>query len=184
MKKYLLACAFTLLIASFTFGQVRPVDANVDSGKTPLPAPESINARYEGGLFGFSSKESGKLKFDDPNSRLVFYDGEGKESFSIPYDVIQTLYPQSKSVTSTTGNVISHIPLPGAGLAGFIKEKRRYMVIQFEDLVIDRTGLVNFKLESKELLDSAMASLAQRAKLDQRGESYFRPKTKPVADPN
>lgn len=162
------------MVAS-AFGQPRPVE-NARSAAKAKPAPESFPAKYEGGMFGFNDKETGTLKFDDANDRMVFLGKEQKESFSIPYASLLVIYPQSQSVTSTTGNVISHIPLPGAGLAGFIKEKRRYLIVQFEDPDIDVKGAVNFKLEDKELLDSVLQTLADKAKLTQRGEAYYRPK--------
>ena len=111
------------------------------------------------------------------NERLVFYGEDGKEKFSIPFSAMLVVYPQSKSVTSTTGNVVSHIPLPGAGLAGFIKEKRRYLIMQIEDPDADVKGVVNFKLESKDLLDSMLAAIAQKARLEQRGDAYYRPRS-------
>ncbi len=87
------------------------------------------------------------------------------------------IYTQSKSVTSTTGNVVRHIPLPGAGLAGLLKEKRRYLVLHFDDPDVEAAkGILNFKLENKVLLDSVLQSLAGKAKLTKRGDAYYRPR--------
>jgi hypothetical protein len=119
----------------------------------------------------------GTLKFDDTNSRLVFYGEDQKELFGIPYDAFTVIYPQSKAVTSTTGNVVKWIPLPGAGLAGFIKEKRRYLIIQFDDPDIDAKGTINFKVENKAMLDAVLLALADKAGLQQRGDAYYKPKT-------
>ena len=119
-------------------------------------APPSFEAKYEGGMFGYSSKEPGTLRFDDDNLRLVFYGSDKKEKFSINYDDLVVIYPQSKSVTSTTGTVVSHIPLPGAGLGSYIKEKRQYLVVRFKDPDADVEGLVNFKIDNNELLDSVI----------------------------
>ena len=128
-------------------------------------------------MFGFNKKEEGTLKFDDENERLVFYGEDQKEKFHIPYKSVLVIYPQSKSVTSTTGNVVRHIPLPGAGLAGLIKEKRRYLVLHFDDPDVEAAkGVLNFKLEDKVLLDSVIQSLAGKAKLTQRGDAYYRPR--------
>lgn len=138
----------------------------------------SFEAKYEGGLFGFADKESGTLKFDDQNERLVFFGKDQKELFGIPYESLLVVSPQSNSVTSTTGNVVSHIPLPGAGLASLIKEKRRYLVLQFNDPDADVRGVVNFKLENKELLDSVVDTLGKKAEMTQRGDSYYRPRPK------
>ncbi|MBP6003805.1 MAG: hypothetical protein KA746_10260 [Pyrinomonadaceae bacterium] len=183
MKTILLVALITLCFAALAFGQPRPVD-NSRSGEKAKPAPESFAAKYEGGMFGFNDKEAGTLKFDDANDRLIFFGKEQKEIFAIPYGSLLVIYPQSQSVTSTAGNVISQIPLPGASLAGFIKEKRRYLIIQYEDLDIDAKGAVNFKLEDKALLDSVLQTLAEKAQLSQRGEAYYRPKAVKKSDPN
>jgi hypothetical protein len=79
-------------------------------------------------------------------------------------------------VTSTTGTVVSHIPLPGAGLGSYIKEKRQYLVVQFKDPDADVEGLVNFKVDNKELLDSVIQTLGQKAQMQQRGDAYYRPR--------
>ncbi len=128
-------------------------------------------------MFGYNEKETGMLKFDDDNERLVFFGKDQKEKFHIPYKSVLVIYPQSKSVTSTAGNVVSHIPLPGAGLAGLIKEKRRYLVLHFDDPDVEAAkGILNFKLEDKQLLDSVLQALAAKARLTQRGEAYYRPR--------
>jgi hypothetical protein len=67
--------------------------------------------------------------------------------------------------------------LPGAGLAGFIKEKRLYLVIQIQDPDADVKGVVNFKLDNRELLDSVLVAIAQKAKLEQRGDAYYKPRS-------
>lgn len=167
-----LAVFFSLTIAA----QPRPVENTGKSTVRAAPAPESFEAKYEGGMFGYNAKITGSLKFDDANQRLVFRGKDQKEMFGIPYDALLVIYPNSQSVTTTTGNVISHIPLPGAGLAGLIKEKRRYLIVQFDDPDIDIKGAANFKLENKELLDSVIQTLGEKAKLTKRGDTYYRPK--------
>jgi hypothetical protein len=177
MKNLLLAAAVISVFSFVSIGQVRPME------KEPTPAaaipqtPSSVPVKYEGGMFGFGQKETGTLKFDDLNSRLVFYGENQKELFGIPYDSFTVIYPQSKAVTSTTGNVVKWLPLPGAGLAGFIKEKRRYLVVQFDDPDVDAKGTVNFKLDNKETLDSILLVLADKAGLQQRGDAYYKPRT-------
>lgn len=179
MKRIYFLIIALFLCAGAAFGQPRPVDASAKpaTGATAAkPAPASFEAKYEGGMFGYNSKEVGMLKFDDDNQRLVFFGKDQKEKFSIPYKSVQVIYPQSKSVTSTTGHVVRNIPLPGAFLGGLIKEKRRYLVMHFDDPDVEARGLVNFKLENKELLDSVIQSLAGKANLTQRGDAYYRPK--------
>ena len=43
-------------------------------------------------------------------------------------------------------------------------------------MYLDVKGLVNFKIADKELLDSVIQTLAEKAKLQQRGDAYYRPK--------
>ena len=177
MKTLILSIGIALFLGSASFAQPRPVEmakpANVPA------APPSFEAKYEGGMFGFSKKEVGTLKFDDENGRLVFFGQDQKEKFQIPYRSVNIIYPQSKSVTSTTGNVVKMVPLPGASLAGFLKEKRQYLIVHFDDPDIDAAeGVVGFKIDSKELLDSVLVGLAGKAKLTQRGEAYYRKRPK------
>lgn len=174
MKKILLTAAL-LALPALALSQPRPMDKSSTAAK-PAPAPVTFAAKYEGGMYGFSKKMNGTLKFDDANSRIVFYGEDKKELFGVPYSALLVIYPQSQSVTSTTGNVVRNIPLPGAALGGFIKEKRSYLVINFDDPDVDARGTVNFKLDSKEMLDSVLDTLASKAGLEQRGDAYYRPR--------
>ncbi len=153
--------------------QLRPAETTATRGSQQ--GPPIIAAKYEGGLFGYSEKITGSLRFDDDNERLVFLNKDKKEMFGIPYDAVLVAYPNSRSVTSTTGNVVRHIPLPGAGLAGLLREKRRYLVIQFDDPDVAARGVVNFKIGNKALLDAAIRTLGNKAGLTQRGDAYYRP---------
>jgi hypothetical protein len=169
---------FTALILGFSasFLAQRPVEEGVRQTPRKPVAPETFNARYEGGVFGFSRKEKGRLRFDEVNRRLVFLSSEGKERFSLAYDLMNAIYPQSRSVRSTTGSVIQHIPLPGAGFGGLIREKQRYLIIQFSDADADVRGVANFKLDSKDILESVIQTLGERAEMTARGDAYFRPR--------
>lgn len=174
MKKVFFVVIFVFSISALAFAQPRPIEKSANPNTKP--APPTFPAKYEGGLFGFTDKTEGTLKFDDENSRLVFLGKTQKEVFSIPFDSLIVIYPTSESVTSTTGNVVKNIPLPGAGLAGLLKEKRRFLVLQFDDPDADVQGLVNFKIESRELLDSVILSLGTKAKMTQRGDAFYRPR--------
>lgn len=174
MNKLVFAASLTILFSCAVFAQ--PRIATTGAPAAAKKAPDSFPAKYEGGMLGFDKKEAGTLKLDNANERLVFFGKEGKETFSIPYAALLAIYPQSQSVTSTTGNVVSHIPVPGAGLAGLIKEKRRYLIVQFDDPDVDVKGTANFLIGDKALLDSVLQTLAERAELTQRGDAYFRPK--------
>ena len=72
-----------------------------------------------------------------------------------------------------TGGVL----IVGAGLAGLLREKRRYLIMHFDDPDVEAAkGVLSFKLDNKELLDSVVQTLGQKAKLTQRGDAYYRPK--------
>ncbi len=177
MRKVFVGLFLGILLCVAAFAQVRPVGD--DEAKTPrAAAPASFEAKYEGGMFGYGEREKGNLKFDDANERLVFFGKDGKEKFSVPYGAMLIVSPSSQSVTSTTGNVVRNIPLPGASLGSLIKEKRRYLVIQFEDPDVNVRGTVNFRVEDKETLDSVIPAIGEKAKLTQRGDAYYRPRSK------
>ena len=177
MKSILFAALLALCFSLVATAQPRPVERRGKADLKTAPAPETFDAKYEGGMIGYSGKTDGSLKFDDVNQRLIFRGKDQKEMFGIPYDALLALYPQSQSVTSTTGKVVSAIPIAGAGLAGYLKEKRRYMIVQFDDPDVNVKGTANFRIENQALLDSAIQTLADKAKLTQRGDAFYRPKS-------
>lgn len=179
MKKILLSIVLGLFAgASFAAAQPRIVEKKPDVKPEPAAlAQVSYKARYEGGMFGFSEKETGTMKFDGNNYRLIFFGKDGKELFGIPYTAIQVIYPQSKSVQSTGGKVMERVPLPGAGIAGvFMKNKTRYMILNFDDQDVDARGTINFKFDDQETLNSAIQTLGVKAEMQQRGDAYYRKK--------
>ena len=178
MKQILFSIGIALLFVGLAFAQPRPLETG-KSGKQAdvAPAPESFEAKYEGGMFGFSEKQLGTVKFDDENERLVFYGKDQQEKFQIPYRSVLVIYPQSKAVTSAAGNVVGVVA--GSALGDLMKEKRQYLIVHYDDPDIESAkGIVNFRLSNKELLDSVIIGLADKAKLVQRGEAYYRPKKK------
>ncbi len=179
--KTLILIAITALCAVGAAAQPKPVEAQKAPSAPVKPAPASFVAKYEGGMFGYGKKEEGTLKFDDDNDRLIFLGKDQKERFAIPYGSMNVVFPQSQSVQSTTGKVVSVIPYAGL-LGGFIKEKRQYLIINFDDPDVEAKGMVNFKLADRELLDSVIAKLASEAELKQRGEAYYRPKAVKIED--
>jgi hypothetical protein len=143
----------------------------------PKPAPATFAAKYSGGLFGFNKKMDGTLNFDDVNKRIVFRNKENKEVFALPYKSFLVVYPNSKSVTPTAARVVGAVPILGAGLANFIKTKNRYLVVQFDDPDSDVQGTASFKLSDKELVQSVIYALGEKADLKQRGDSFYRPRS-------
>ena len=174
---FLSLALFTFSIAAFA--QPRPVEKKTEK-KTEqktvarTPAPSSFAAKYEGGMFGFEDKQEGTLKFDDANERFVFFGKDQKEKFSIPYEAMVLVYTGTKSVRSGAGTAVSVIPLPGAGLAGLFREKRRYLVISFSDPNVEARGVANFKLENTQVREAVVHALGEKAKLTRRGDGYYR----------
>lgn len=175
MKKVLFFLAMSLsACASIVSAQPRPVEKTPEQ-KVVKPAPASFAAKYEGGMYGYGKKEVGTLRFDDDNLRLVFFGKDQKEKFAIPYNAMLIVTPQSQSVQSTGGKVVEYIPYVGL-LGGFIKEKRRFLVIHFDDPDVEARGTVNFRIDDQPLLDSVIAAIGSKAELKARGDGYIRPK--------
>jgi hypothetical protein len=158
----------------------RPVDRNtptiaIDASKArPAPAPPSMKAKYEGGIFGYNKTMDGTLSFDDTNQRLLFRDGP-KELF-IPYSALNAVFADTQKRRPAAATVAQNVPYFGWPL-GFIKTKVRYLTVQFEDQDTNVSGVASFRLENKDLLDSTVFTLAEKAGLEQRGEIFVRKKS-------
>lgn len=175
----LAALALCLSLAGQAQAQrARTVSEPAKASPTPAPppAPPTITAKYEGGITGFMKKQTGTLNFNDEERRLVFRDKQGREYLSIPYKSIAGIWGDTKAQRTTAGSVVGAIPLPyGVNMLGLLmREKRRYLVLQFQDPDTQAQGVTSFKLPSKELLASAIYTLGQKADLTQRGEAYIR----------
>ncbi|HEY1404632.1 MAG TPA: hypothetical protein VGB05_10930, partial [Pyrinomonadaceae bacterium] len=145
------------------------------TGVATAPAPQSVKAKYEGGLFGYNKKQTGTLNFDDESSRLVFRDKDQKEYISIPYKSIAAAYADTKSRRPTAATVIgsaSIYTLP----ALLFKKKYRYLTMQFNDPDTQVQGVTSFKVDNKEMLASILEAVARKAELTPRGEAYVRPR--------
>lgn len=178
--KHISLLIFLLGIAVSSGAQVRPSDSNSPSTVTSADRKmlEDIKAEYRGGLFGFSKKEKGTIKFDDLNMRLQFYGENGKELFSIPYDSIQVVYPSQTKVQSGTGRAIGAIPFPGAGLGGsLLKKKKNYLVISFSDIEVNAQGTMNFLVDTQDLLFNSIYTIGEKAEMKARGDAYIRSRT-------
>ena len=176
MKRiHFFAVLLTFVFSIGAFGQIRPIE-NDEKPSNIKAAPQSFEARYEGGFFGYAKKEEGKLKFDDENKRLIFYNEEGREQFFVPYKSLLVIYPSSKKVQSGTGRTIGAIPVPGAGIGGFLKKKKNYLVMNFDDPDVDAQGTMTFLIDTDELLLSVVHTLGEKAELTRRGDAYYRPR--------
>ena len=182
MLKKLLACTFVLIIlaalATVTIAQrprAVPDDKSAGAMPTPPPAPSTVKAKYEGGVFGFPNKKTGTLTIDTTNNRLLFSDGKHTELFSLPFGSITGAYGDSHSVQPAAATVISHVPLYGIP-ASFVKTKVRYLTIQYDDPDSRAAGATSFRLENKDILDSVLFTVANKAGLTPRGQIYVRKK--------
>jgi hypothetical protein len=176
MRYAVITALFAVFLAVGVHGQPRPIERTADVASTP----DIYQARYEGGLFGTSAKEKGTIKFDDTNLRMVFYRNDQREMFSIPYDALVVIYPDSKESTPQSGKVISALPLPGAGLANLMSKSTKFANITFDDPDIEAKGTASFRFDDKQSLLNFIAKLGTKAKMVQRGDAYYRPKAKSV----
>ena len=161
-----------------------PQAAGISVPKPP-PAPQTFKAKYEGGIFGYNKKETGTLNFDDVNKRLVFRNKEQKEVLSMPYSALMGAYGDTKAGRPKAAQVVGALPLPyGANMLSWLARKKyRYLTLQFEDVDTNARGLTSFKVENKELLNSVLYTLAEKAELEARGDGFIRRRVVKVAAP-
>lgn len=153
---------------------IEPEPADKTQTPKPKPAPKTLKAKYEGGVFGYTKTMEGTLMFDDVNNRLLFKDKKPPKEISIPYEAITSAFSDTQKKQPAAATVASHIPYGAA--AGLIKKKVRYLTLQFSDPDSKVTGVTSFKLENKELLESVLVTLAEKAGLTLRGDIYVKKK--------
>jgi hypothetical protein len=176
MKKLIFLTLLVTCLSIVSFAQPRPAERTPNTSDVPA----SVVARYEGGTFGRTGRETGVLKFDDENMRVVFYRKDNREMFAIPYESLLSVYPDSKKAATRTGNVVSHLPLPGAGLASLMSKRARYVIMDFDDQDLEIRGNASFKIDDKAKLLAFIDALGSKAKMTQRGDAYYRPKRRAV----
>lgn len=140
----------------------------------PAPAPKTVKAKYEGGVFGYTKTMDGTLTFDDVNERLVFKDKQPPKEIHIPYESITSAFADTQKRRPSAATVASHIPSIYALPAQFIKKKVRYLTLQYNDPDSKVAGITSFKLENKELLESVLTTLANKAGMTLRGDVYIK----------
>lgn len=161
------------LLATGAFAQ-RPVDSAPASASTS-PAPKTVKAKYEGGVFGYTKTMEGTLTFDDENKRLLFKDKKPPKELHIPYEAITSAFADTQKRRPRAATVASHIPLIYApNPFGFIKTKVRYLTLQYFDPDSRVNGVTSFKLENKEILASVLKALADKTGMTQRGDIYVK----------
>jgi len=152
----------------------------------PAPAPKTINAKYEGGVFGYNKTMEGTLTFDDANNRLVFKDKKPPKEISIPYEAITSAFADSKKVQPAAATVAQNVPSIYSLPARFIKHKVRYLTVQFSDPDSKISGITSFKISDKDLLESVLVTLAEKTNMTLRGDVYVKkkPEDSSKATPN
>ena len=140
----------------------------------PPPAPKTVKAKYEGGVFGYNKTMEGTLTFDDENERLLFKDKKPPKEIHIPYNAITSAFADTQKRRPAAASVASAVPVIFTLPARFIKTKVRYLTLQYSDPDTKVTGITSFRLENKELLESVLASLAQKAEMTKRGDIYVK----------
>jgi hypothetical protein len=171
----LVAILFLTAMLSVTALAQRPraVDTATDASKAiPAPPPQTMKAKYEGGIFGQSHTMDGTLSFDDTNARLLFRK-DGKEVFFIPYNAVNSAFADTQKRRPSAATVASNVPYLGFPL-GLIKTKVRYLTVQFSDPDTLVSGTTSFRLENQGVVDSALYALARKSGLVPRGEVYVR----------
>jgi hypothetical protein len=153
----------------------RAIEKTVPTDATkaaPPAAPQTMKAKYEGGVFGYNSTMEGTLSFDDTNQRLLFRKNQ-KDVFFIPYKAVNSAFADTQKRRPGAATVVQHVPYFGWPL-GLIKTKVRYLTLQYSDPDTNVSGITSFRLDNKDTVDSAVFTLASKAGLVPRGEIYVR----------
>jgi hypothetical protein len=175
--RFLAVLLLTLLTSIAAFAQrPRTIDtsATTDSSTTAVaPAPQTVKAKYEGGVFGYNKTMTGTLSFDDNNRRLLFRNKQQKEVLFIPYDAVTSAFADTQKRRPAAATVASNIPYVGFPF-GFIRTKVRYLTLQYIDPDSRTSGTTSFKLENKQILASVLKTLGEKAGMTARGEVYIK----------
>lgn len=167
-----------LLIGALLTGAFaqRPRAIEPEQAKTPAPkpAPKTVKAKYEGGIFGYTKTMEGTLTFDDDNNRLYFKDKKPPKEISIPYDAITSAFADTQKRQPRAATIASHVPVIYSLPAHFIRKKVRYLTLQYSDPDSRVSGITSFKLENKEVLASVLAALAEKTGMTLRGDVYVK----------
>lgn len=152
----------------------REVEPDPAAKSSVKPAPKTLKAKYEGGVFGYTKTMEGTLTFDDVNNRLLFKDKKPPKEISIPYESITSAFADTQKRQPAAATVAQNVPSIYSLPARFIKTKVRYLTLQYNDPDSKVSGITSFKLENKEILQSALVTLADKAGMTLRGDIYVK----------
>ena len=158
---------------------IEPDPAATNKVSAPPAAPTTVKAKYEGGVFGYTKTMEGTLTFDDANNRLLFKDKQPPKEISIPYAAITSAFADTQKRQPAAATVAGQVPSIYSLPARFIKKKVQYLTLQFSDPDSKVSGITSFKLENREMLESVLYTLAQKADMTQRGEVYVKKREDP-----
>jgi hypothetical protein len=154
----------------------RTVESTKTSTAGPAAAPNTVKAKYEGGVFGYTKTMEGLLTLDDKNRMLYFKHKSSEKELHIPYDAIVSAFADTKKVQPAAATVASSVPTIFTLPAHFIKTKVRYLTLQYYDPDTKLNGTTSFKLENQAILNSMLVALAEKTGMVQRGDIYVRKK--------
>ena len=156
----------------------RPRSMETEPQQKPAtpPAPSTVKAKYEGGVFGYTKTMDGTLTFDDTNSQLLFKDKKSTKQIHIPYAVVTSAFADTKKRQPSAATVASAVPLLYTLPAHFIKKKVRYLTLQYNDPDSQQAGITSFKIDNKDILNSVLVTLAEKSGMTLRGDIYVKKK--------
>ena len=125
----------------------------------------------------------GTLSFDVTNERLIFKDSKTPKEISMPYESLTSAYTDTKKKQPAAATVASNVPSIYSLPARFIKTKVRYLTLQYSDPDSHVNGIMSFKIDNRELLESVLASLAQKSGMTLRGDVYVKKRDESKLDP-
>ncbi|HEY6806170.1 MAG TPA: hypothetical protein VI306_21505 [Pyrinomonadaceae bacterium] len=152
----------------------RALESEPAQKTTTAPAPSSVKAKYEGGVFGYTKTMEGSLMLDDGNNQLLFKDKKTAKQIHIPYNAVTSAFADTQKRQPKAATVASNVPLIYSLPAHFIKTKVRYLTIQYSDPDTLQSGITSFKLENKDVLNSVLVSLAEKTGMTLRGDIYVK----------
>jgi hypothetical protein len=144
--------------------------------KTTAPAPTTVKAKYEGGVFGYTKTMEGTLMLDDSNEQILFKEKNGAKQINIPYSALTSAFADTQKRQPKAATIAAAVPIIFTMPAQFIKTKVRYLTLQYNDPDSQQSGITSFKLENKEILNSVLVALAEKAGMSQRGDIYVKKK--------
>ena len=155
----------------------RSIEAEPTAQKTSAtPAPTTVKAKYEGGVFGYTKTMEGTLTLDDANSQVLFKDKKSAKQVHIPYAAITSAFADTQKKQPKAATIAAAVPVIFTMPAQFIKTKVRYLTLQYNDPDSQQQGITSFKLENKDILNSVLVALAEKSGMTQRGDIYVKKK--------